>query len=115
MVEPTAIRFPDGVNEDFDDNTLELLEASIWSYFDEKIQELILCSDKMFYFLNIFDTVPNKKSIYIEYMWLRDNDTIDIVGYRIFDSDNIPDKVLDRLNDFKNNKFDVTKHEFNWG
>ncbi|MFA6570744.1 MAG: hypothetical protein WCT77_05845 [Bacteroidota bacterium] len=114
MKKPNGIAFPVEADLDFNGGCLEYFEDCIWQNFDRLIDEMLLTNDTCFYFANLFDGIKQDKTIYVEYVWHKSHPLIAVIGYKIFNSNNMPDKVLDRINDFKNGKHDMKTYKFEW-
>lgn len=91
------------------------LEDSIWAVFDDNYESTLTSKNDVFFFANVFDDIGDNKSIYVEYVWHNKLDFIIITSYTIFDTNAIPDNILDRLNDLKANKDNFDEHMFKWG
>jgi hypothetical protein len=113
-MQPQAITFPNNILEELKEQNLIKLEASIWSNFDSLIKDMQKIKTNVLYFANIFDNIIGTKSIYIEYSYLKGSEFINVIGYKLFEIDNVPDLVLDRISDLKENKLDFKKHKFKW-
>lgn len=112
---PEKVIFTELLERTLDANTLGRLTQSIFKAFDDEIGSLIengkyaeIPSIASLHFYNIFGGIAGN-SIYIETAWTNCSDTVYVLDFQIFKEDEIPDFVLDRLNDLRNAGEDVEK------
>ena len=112
MNKPKKLSFPVDLLED---KSLDInsLEASIWNVFDEYYEIIKDKSDDVYFFATQFD-MSKDKSIFIEYLWHVESDTLIVVKFTIYPPDKMPDSVLDRLIELQNNNEGYNNHLFEW-
>lgn len=112
---PERVVFTELLERTLDENTLGRLTQSIFKAFDDEIGSLIeqgkyaeIPPIASLHFYNIFGGI-GESSIYIETAWTNCSDTVHVLDFSMFKADEIPDFVLDRLNDLRTAGEDVEK------